>query len=133
MSSRSTGADAWIAELKSTVHTYIDRPSKYPRRIPAVKIAALDTGIDLKHPFINGALKSKRIQVARSFVNNDDSPEDSFGHGTHVTKLILDVAPDAELYIAKVAKEGNIPPDHNIAKVSLAELQKEAFAWRETY
>ena len=83
-----------------------------------MKIAVLDSGIDSKHPFIKAALATKRIQVARSFVNNSNSSEDSFGHGTHVTNLLLEVAPDAELYVAKVTEDGIIPTDHNIAKVS---------------
>jgi subtilisin family serine protease len=114
-------ADSWIANLKSTLHTYIERGSKYPRRIPAVKIAVLDTGIDLNHPFINGALKGGRIRLAETFVNNDSTAQDCFGHGTHVANLLLNIAPDAELYVAKVAEKENIPPDHNIAKVSSAE------------
>jgi hypothetical protein len=108
-----------MSELKSSVSMYTDKPSKYPRRIPAVKIAVLDTSIDSRHPFISVALKTKRIPVARSFVKNNKSPEDSFGHGTHVANLLLDVAPDAELYVAKVTEERIIPPDHSIAEVSL--------------
>ena len=102
--------------MKSNVHPYIDRPLNFPRRKSRVKIAVLDTGVDFKHPFIDGAVKTKRIQVATSFVNNDESIQDSFGHGTHVAKLLLEVAPDAELLVAKIAEEGTIPCDHNIAK-----------------
>ncbi len=117
-SSRSFRADTWIADLKSAVDKHTKKPHGYLRGIPAVKIAVLDTGIDSDHPSIKGALKIKRIQMARSFVKNDKSPEDRFGHGTHVTQLLLDVAPDAQLYVAKVAEKETIPQDHNIAEVS---------------
>jgi subtilisin family serine protease len=108
-----------MMELKSTLHTYIEKPSEGPRPLPAVKIAVLDTGIDSKHPFINGAMKTRRIKAAKSFVNTNSSTEDTFGHGTHVAKLLLDVAPEAELYVAKVAEEGILLLDHNISKASL--------------
>lgn len=69
-----------------------------------VKIAILDTGIDLSHPdlqFVKGI----------SFVPNARTIQDEQGHGTHVAGIIaaknndigtVGVAPDAELYIVKV-------------------------------
>jgi subtilisin family serine protease len=111
-----------------SVHKYIEKPGKYFRKKPAVKIAVLDTGIDPEHAFINGAMKAKRIVVAESFVNGDRSIDDRFGHGTHVANLLLSVAPDTELYVAKVANSEEIPPDHNINKVR---KMKQSFIWAE--
>ena len=48
---------------------------------------------------------------------------DHNGHGTHIAGLLLDYAPDAELYIAKIAE--NKPSDPaTIAKVSLQNKQE---------
>ena len=83
-----------------------------------MKIAILDTGIDISHPSIIGAIKSKRIQEnMQSFVENDESVKDECGHGTHIASLLSRVAPQAEIHIAKVAKNQEIPPNHNITKV----------------
>jgi len=83
-----------------------------------VKIAVLDTGIDTKHPFIKGAISAGRIaKTYRSFVTGDSSIEDSAGHGTHVTSLILDVAPNSEVHVARIAQEMEIPYTHCIADV----------------
>ena len=104
--------------LKADVHKWIEKPANYLRDTP-VKIAVLDTGVDSKHNFIRGAVNTNRIKDRQSFVKGDKSTEDSFGHGTHVAALLLEVAPDAQIYVAKVANTGDIPTDHNIADVSM--------------
>jgi subtilisin family serine protease len=83
----------------------------------AVKIAVLDTGIDLNHPTIKGAVNMRRIKTSKSFVKDDKTPQDENGHGTHVASLILKVAPESELYVGKIARNENIPSDHDIAWV----------------
>lgn len=110
-----------MSDLEANVHKYIKKPLGYLRDNdnPPVKIAVLDTGVDSKNPFIRGARKANRIKALKSFVKTDESTEDGVGHGTHVAALLLNVAPDAQIYIAKVAQDENIPSDHNIAEVSL--------------
>ncbi|KAH7173727.1 ankyrin repeat-containing domain protein [Fusarium flagelliforme] len=110
----------------------IERPTdKWPG---PVKIAILDTGIDLSHPDFSqrakrrtkiGAkqqrsghpeeIQSKRIKACKNFADGpEDDVTDEDGHGTHIAGLIMAIAPRAELYIAKVSssqkpdtKEGN--------------------------
>jgi len=89
------------------------------RGIPLIRIAVLSTGIDLNHSLIKGAFRTNRIRACRSFVPSDNSITDSHGYGTHVAALLLKVAPDAQLYIAKIAKNGSIPSDHKISNVRL--------------
>lgn len=110
-----------MSDLTTSVHKYIEKPLGYLRDEdnPPVKIAVLDTGVDSKDPFIKGATKTNRIKALKSFVKGDESTEDGSGHGTHVAALLLNVAPDAQIYVAKVAQDINIPSDHNIAEVSL--------------
>jgi subtilisin family serine protease len=86
-----------------------------------VRIAILDTGIDIGHPSIIGAMRSKPPRIHKSmqsFVEDDGSIKDECGHGTHIAALLSRVAPQAEIYIAKVAQNQEIPPNHKIAKVS---------------
>jgi subtilisin family serine protease len=71
-----------------------------------IRVAIIDTGIDETHPDFAG-----RIKAMASFV--DDTPRDENGHGTHVAGIVagsgaksgakyVGVAPEADLYIAKV-------------------------------
>lgn len=71
------------------------------------RIAVLDTGADLSHPDLVGA-----IAAAQSFVSGETA-DDGHGHGTHVCGTVagrlspvgvprFGVAPEAELYVGKV-------------------------------
>ena len=49
---------------------------------PAVTIAILDSGVDLGHLELAG-----KIVQGYDFVNNDNVPQDDYGHGTHVSGI----------------------------------------------
>ncbi|ORY04778.1 peptidase S8/S53 domain-containing protein, partial [Clohesyomyces aquaticus] len=63
-----------------------------------LKIAVLDTGIDLNNPWVQQ--RAGRIQCWPS----NKACEDTDGHGTQVAYLLLRLAPHTHLRIAKVAK-----------------------------
>lgn len=76
-----------------------------------IKVAVLDTGLDLDHPDFVG-----RSIVTRSFVPGEDV-QDVQGHGTHTAGTIAGprrstlgrrygVAPDVELHVGKVLNNG---------------------------
>ncbi|HMS39338.1 MAG TPA: S8 family serine peptidase [Pyrinomonadaceae bacterium] len=70
-----------------------------------VKIAVLDTGIDLNHPAFAG-----HLIAGYDFVNDDANPSEEgvfgvnsgFGHGTHVAGLASLVAPQAQIMPIRV-------------------------------
>jgi subtilisin len=76
-----------------------------------IRIAVLDTGVDLNHPdFVNRNIQTK------SFVPNE-TVDDQQGHGTHTAGTIAGprvsnigrrygVAPDVELFVGKVLNNG---------------------------
>ena len=72
-----------------------------------VRVAVLDTGIDLAHPAFTG-----RLLPGYDFVDDDASPAErgdrndaGFGHGTHVAGLVLLAAPQARVMPLRVLDE----------------------------
>lgn len=87
-----------------------------------VKLAVLDTGIDLKHPDLQGRVIKGSTAV--SFVDGE-SVQDGNGHGTHCSGLCggparpvdgprYGVAPDVELLIGKVVSNAGSGWDDGI-------------------
>ncbi|QKX64567.1 uncharacterized protein TRUGW13939_11742 [Talaromyces rugulosus] len=77
-----------------------------------IRIAVIDTGIDDEDDIlIKGARDSGRITNCRGFTTgNNGDYKDVNGHGTHVARLILQVAPEAEIVIAKVSDGSTMKP-----------------------
>ena len=71
-----------------------------------VRIAVLDSGIDEEgDTMIYQAIKCGRISPkGKSFVSGraGDWMRDTCGHGTHVARLLLQTAPAAEIFVAKI-------------------------------
>lgn len=85
-----------------------------------IRVAVLDTGMDLRHPVLSGRLarRADGSLLGRDFVDNDLDPSEvgagtdpGFGHGTHVAGLVALMAPDATLMPVRVldrAGRGNM-------------------------
>lgn len=76
-----------------------------------VRVAILDTGIDLDHPvlFARLARRSGGALLGRDFVDDDADPSEGgarddagYGHGTHVAGLVALAAPSARLMPVRV-------------------------------
>ena len=80
-----------------------------------MKIAILDTGIDMRESLIS--TNQTRIRP-RSFLSDEISIDDVHGHGTHATALLLRVAEHADLYVARIAKKENFLDPISIERVS---------------
>jgi subtilisin len=100
-------ADSW-----STQHIGADTAHASGNKGAGIKIAVLDTGIDYNHEDLDD-----NYIDGKDFVFGDDDPlDDSWNsHGTHVAGIIaaedngfgvIGVAPEAELYAAKVLDGG---------------------------
>lgn len=77
-----------------------------------VQVAVVDTGIDYKHPLLKDNYKGGYDAVDKDNDPYETIPDSRFpdkpnspyatSHGTHVSGTILDVAPDADLYVYRV-------------------------------
>jgi subtilisin family serine protease len=84
-------------------------------RAKKIRIAIIDTGVDDEDDnLIEAARQSGRVKDCCGFINDSSSNpdyndyKDVNGHGTHVARLMLEVAPAAEIFIAKVSNETTI-------------------------
>jgi subtilisin family serine protease len=69
-----------------------------------MRVAVLDTGVDLTHPALRG-----KLMTGRDFVDGDNDPSETggasrsgWGHGTHVAGLVLLAAPSARVMPLRV-------------------------------
>ena len=75
-----------------------------------VKVAVIDSGIDVGHPAIDGRVSGYvAISQSEEGLVFDTAPhEDLFGHGTACAGIIRGFAPDCELYSVRVLGAGLI-------------------------
>ena len=77
-----------------------------------VKVAVIDSGIDVKHPQLQGTV-CQAVELVRegSKINfRDIDPKDcydDFGHGTSVAGIISDIAPGVEIVSVKILDKQN--------------------------
>jgi hypothetical protein len=111
-------ADQWFAYLETILYDVIPPiPKKNEDRI---RIAILDTGICMTDHYLGLKENRKRITY-QSFVKNDPDPNnpiDLSGHGTHAAALLVRVAHNADIYVARISKTEELEDPHQIATVS---------------
>jgi len=90
-------------------------------------ISIIDTGIDLNHPDLDG-----QIIGGYDFVDNDDMPEDTNGHGTQVAGIIAadgnlkGIAPNSKILMYKVSEDGESVPSQLIIKAIEKSIEDSA-------
>lgn len=62
-----------------------------------ITVAVVDTGADNSHPFLTG-----RVTSGYDLVDDDATPQDGNGHGTHVSGTVVDCTPDLKINIMPV-------------------------------
>ncbi|KAF7531527.1 hypothetical protein G7054_g8803 [Neopestalotiopsis clavispora] len=80
--------------------SYASLPSETRR----VRVAILDTGYDDHAAFFKAGPRKKRIKEWQDFAGKIASPVDEDGHGTHKTALVMKLAPEADIYVARITK-----------------------------
>lgn len=80
------------------------------------RVAVLDTGADLLHPFLQGrvvAIPNGKSLVSQELLDGmdedaDGSIDEAYGHGTHVAGIVLQVAPDAVIIPIRVLNSDGV-------------------------
>jgi minor extracellular serine protease Vpr len=117
---------------KSTKYVGVDQPHGLNFKGDGIKIAVIDTGVDYNHPDLFGFGPNAKIVGGYDFVENDDSPMDTNGHGTEVAGIIAadgnlkGVAPHAKILAYRVSDEGNSVSSDLIIKAIERAIQDDA-------
>lgn len=108
-------------EFENDIHSYLDRSVPYiGTEIPrmdgidgtGIKIAIIDTGVDFNHPDLFGWGPDGKVIGGYNFIQEDQPPMDTNGHGTQVAGVIaadgqlVGVAPKAKILAYKVSEDG---------------------------
>ena len=119
----------------------LDKRSKYvgvqhPRDLgfdgSGIKIAIIDTGIDYNHPDLFGFGKDGKVIGGFDFIDNDNSPLDTNGHGTEVAGVVAadgvlkGIVPKAKLLSYRVSDTGNSVSSDLIVKAINLAVQDDA-------
>lgn len=90
-----------MEDYKEVYLKFIQDQLHKSERFRRIKIAVLDTGVDLNHRFV----RRKRIKGGYNWLDVHDPTNfhDTNGHGTSMACLLQDYAPDADLYVAKIS------------------------------
>ncbi|KAF5602860.1 thermostable alkaline protease precursor [Fusarium subglutinans] len=104
--------EEWLDNLKHiSMHIMNLREEKPDHDFKPVKIAVLDTGCDAALPFNKIPRRKKSIKAWKDFTRpgsedklEPDTMKDEYGHGSLMTRLIMEAAPLAHIYVARVAK-----------------------------
>lgn len=116
-------AQVWLQNFRQKLYTRILEAPIQTQTLQApakVRVAIIDTGIDVMDTMIESMIENGRLKTMRNWAGGGHGCPDMHGHGTHVTRLVLDLAPCAEIYVAKVSDDMMIDGSRmsNIAMVS---------------
>ncbi|THZ77127.1 subtilisin-like protein [Aureobasidium pullulans] len=105
-------AETWFTLFETRTKEVL-QPGKNRRVLPVgneeVRIAILDTGVDASHEAI--ARQRTQLRDVRSFVQGSDETDDTHGHGTHGTALMLRLVPRARIYVGRITVNSKPDPD----------------------
>ena len=81
-----------------------------------IKIGVIDTGVNFAHPDFVSDGKNSDLLKGYDFVEMDNFPQDTNGHGTQVAGIISangqlkGIAPEAEIFAYRVSEDGESVP-----------------------
>jgi thermitase len=122
-----TGRKAWVTGDVATLEDNLaiwtqirlqQAQTLAPNWGAGVKVAVIDTGIDLNHPAFVGHLAPSGDW--KDFVDADNTPQEvaggeAYGHGTSVASIVLQVAPKALIMPIRVLESSGMGDTSKIA------------------
>lgn len=123
LSATQKGSTRWLSRMRQLNKELAEAvPCENSGPAKPIRVAVLDTGLDDGAPFFDLPENSRyleRLKGWRDFVDSSYTWQDSQGHGTHLVSLILNIAPEAEVYVARIARNTDdlVGASENVAQV----------------
>jgi len=102
-SSGSGQAEKWFEDIRAISVMIYTRTRMMGIKLPPVRVAILDTGYD---PALKYFESTKCFRAWHDFAAEppSQSPVDGVGHGTFMARLVMQIIPGCELYVARIAQ-----------------------------
>jgi minor extracellular serine protease Vpr len=109
----------------------VQTPRQHGLNGQGIKIGIIDTGIDFNHPNLQGYGPSGKVVGGYDFVDSNEKPLDTNGHGTEVAGIVSangsfsGMAPASKLFSYKVSSTGEaVSSEYIVQAISRAILDK---------
>ena len=95
-------------------------------------VSVIDTGVDFTHPDLLGLGLEGKVIGGYDFIDNDETPEDSNGHGTQVAGIIASngelkgIAPNSKILAYRVSEDGESVSSNLIIKAIEKSIEDNA-------
>lgn len=86
-----------------------------------MRVAILDTGVYVTHKDLH-RLRMQHQIIYENFVPGgvpSVTPLDETGHGTHVTSILLKIAENVDIYVARISPDGETWDSGRVEKVCI--------------
>jgi len=113
---------------KSSKYVGVQHPQNLGFYGKGIKVAVIDTGVDSNHP----DLSQDTIIGGYDFIENDNTPQDTNGHGTEVAGIIAangnlrGIAPESKILAYRVSDTGNSVSSDLIVKAIQKAVEDDA-------
>lgn len=117
---------------KSAKYVGVQHPHDLGFNGKGIKIAVIDTGVDYNHPDLSGLGPDGKVIGGFDFIENDDTPLDTNGHGTEVAGIISasgkinGIAPEAKILAYRVSDTGDSVSSDLIVKAIQRAIEDDA-------
>jgi hypothetical protein len=106
LSKTPSGESNFLEDLQK-IAKHIESCRRAKKITKRIRVAILDSGCRTTLPFFQTSTqRSDRLKGWKDFVTNSGSEVDSFGHGTFMARLLMHVAPMVDVYVIRVAANG---------------------------
>lgn len=95
-----------LKEMGNLIYQDLKQTRPQVKVSKTVKIAVIDTGIDFRNKELRARIwtpegKVNENNFGLNFIENNEAPQDTHGHGTHVSGIILSLFPEAKIFPIK--------------------------------